>query len=403
MTISSMDEEKISAFLGAFPSEFIGLPAQGQKVSAPIYRLLAAGQPVAIEELADTLNMPHIEVKSTIEGWPGVFFDDGGKITGYWGLSVTETPHRFRMNGHTLYTWCALDSLFIPQIIGQMAYMDSLDPETKESIRITVAPQGVLALEPAGAVMSFMMPHPEQIRADVIRSFCHYVHLLTSEDTAAMGISRSDKPGDMVILTLEDAYKFGARKNELQYRSIFGAGRQQASCHLQEENQEEGDVMSDLCCTVPNLNPNVREAGLCPTCGQKGKPVGAVTINALVRPELKPEGGFPDGYYYPNPEDVTLYFFDSGLDAISKDDAKVRVGFKETEGPQLVCYCFEHTKDEIQEEFRAHGESRIEASIREKVTAGSCSCEFMNPKGNCCLGDVRATYKALAAAEEMTA
>ena len=61
----------------------------------------------------------------------------------------------------------------------------------------------------------------------------------------------------------------------------------------------------------------------------------------------------------------------------------------------MVCYCFEHTKDEIQEEFQAHGESRIETSIREKVTAGSCSCEFKNPKGNCCLGDVRAAYKEL--------
>ncbi len=224
VTVSSMDKEKISEFLGAFPSEFIGLPEQGQKVSAQIYRLLAAGQPVAIEELADTLNMPLSDVKSIIEGWSGVFFDDGGKIAGYWGLSVTEMPHRFQVNGHTLYTWCAWDSLFIPQIIGQMAYVESLDPETKESIRITVAPEGVLAVEPAGTVVSFMIPKTEQIRADVIRSFCHYVHFFTSEETAATWISRSDKPGDMVILSLEDGYKIGAMKNERQYRSIFGDG-----------------------------------------------------------------------------------------------------------------------------------------------------------------------------------
>ena len=159
--------------------------------------------------------------------------------------------------------------------------------------------------------------------------------------------------------------------------------------------------MSESCCDIPEANTS--GTGICPTCGEKGKPVGAVTINALVRPGLKSGSAFPDGYYCPNPEDVTLYFFDGGLDAISKDDAKVRVGFKETEGPQMVCYCFEHTKEEIQEDFKAHGESRIEDSIREKVTAGSCSCEFMNPKGNCCLGDVRAAYKESEAAEAMTA
>ncbi len=150
--------------------------------------------------------------------------------------------------------------------------------------------------------------------------------------------------------------------------------------------------MSNSCCTIPETNTSGTD--ICPTCGEKGKPVGAETINALVRPEQKPGPGFPSGSYCPNPEDETLYFFDSGFDAISKGDVKVRVGFKETGPPQMVCYCFEHTKDEIQEDW-AHGESRIEASIREKVAAGSCSCEIKNPKGKCCLGDMRAAYKEL--------
>ena len=104
--------------------------------------------------------------------------------------------------------------------------------------------------------------------------------------------------------------------------------------------------MSDSCCAIPETNTSGSDS--CPTCGEKGKPVGAETINALVRPEQKPSSGFPDGYYCPNPEDDTLYFFDSGLDVIAKDEAKVRVGFKETAAPPMVCYCFEHTKDEIQ-------------------------------------------------------
>ncbi len=156
--------------------------------------------------------------------------------------------------------------------------------------------------------------------------------------------------------------------------------------------------MSDACCAVPPTSAS--DANVCSTCGQKGKPVGAETINALVRPELKPTGGFTDGYYCPNPDDPTLYFFPEGGQTLSKDDVTVRVGFKEAEPPRLVCYCFEHTREEIQQDFLRQGESTIEADIREKVAAGLCSCEVKNPKGKCCVGDVRAAYRELETAHQ---
>ncbi len=67
-------------------------------------------------------------------------------------------------------------------------------------------------------------------------------------------------------------------------------------------------------------------------------------------------------------------------------------------GSDLVCYCFNHTADDFKADFQAHGASTIEASIRAAVKAGDCNCEALNPKGSCCLGDVRAVYQGLAAA-----
>ena len=154
--------------------------------------------------------------------------------------------------------------------------------------------------------------------------------------------------------------------------------------------------MSDSCCTIPNADARTAGADLCSTCGQKGKPVDAETINALVRPELQPAGGFPVGYICTNPVDPTLYFFPGDTPSLSRDDVTVRVGFKAVEPPHLVCYCFEHTREDIQSEYRQQGESLIEASIREKVAQGQCRCEVKNPTGRCCLGDVRAAYKELA-------
>ena len=158
--------------------------------------------------------------------------------------------------------------------------------------------------------------------------------------------------------------------------------------------------MTDSCCSIPNPNPTVVGADLCPTCGQKGKPVAALTINTLVYPELKPPGGYPDGYYCPNPDDATIYFFPDERAPLSKGQVTVRVGFKEAEPPRLVCYCFEHTREEIQQDFLRQGESTIKADIREKVAAGLCSCEVKNPKGKCCVGDVRAAYRELETAHQ---
>lgn len=151
--------------------------------------------------------------------------------------------------------------------------------------------------------------------------------------------------------------------------------------------------MSDSCCVVPGAN--VSGEDICPSCNQKGKPVASRTVNALVVAERSIAEGYPDGHYCQNPECATLYFFDSGIETVAKDEVNVSVGFKELKGAQLVCYCFEHTKDAIQEDFQVHGQSNIEADIRQKVAAKQCSCEEKNPTGRCCLGDVRAAYKDL--------
>lgn len=87
-----------------------------------------------------------------------------------------------------------------------------------------------------------------------------------------------------------------------------------------------------------------------------------------------------------------MYFFPETDIMIDKAELTVRVGLKETEEPITVCYCFQHTKSDIELDFAENGRSTIEQDIRQKVKTKQCSCEIMNPKGRCCLGDVRDTY-----------
>ena len=103
------------------------------------------------------------------------------------------------------------------------AQVESVDPVTKEIIQLTVSPERVVAVEPRNAVTSFMIPRADEMRSDVIKSFCHYLHFFTSRETAEKWVSASEKKADLVILSLVEAYRIGVEKNRLQYGETMGA------------------------------------------------------------------------------------------------------------------------------------------------------------------------------------
>lgn len=61
------------------------------RLSLELYRLLAAGQPIARADLA---KRPHISVEIVdriLNAWPGVFSDSERRIVGYWGLALAAS------------------------------------------------------------------------------------------------------------------------------------------------------------------------------------------------------------------------------------------------------------------------------------------------------------------------
>jgi len=217
-----VDKELVENFLGAFPAEFMKLSREQQQISTQIYKSLAEANPVSIENLSNSLGMDQEFVKSITDGWPGIFYNDDSRIIGYWGLTTEEMGHRFKIDGNTTYTWCAWDALFIPQIIGKTAEVESGDPVTKNTIKLTVTPNnGISNITPSEAVLSFMIPDTAEVMADVIQSFCHYVHFFESRQSAEEWISESDKKDEILILSIEEAYSIGLRKNKLQLADIL--------------------------------------------------------------------------------------------------------------------------------------------------------------------------------------
>ena len=83
-------------------------------------------------------------------------------MLGFGGLAAAPLSHKFELDGRTLWTWCAWDSLFIPQILGENAEVTSSDPRTGAAIQLTVTPDGIQSHVPESAVVSFITPDAEQ-------------------------------------------------------------------------------------------------------------------------------------------------------------------------------------------------------------------------------------------------
>ena len=47
----------------------------------------------------------------------------------------------------------------------------------------------------------------------------------------------------------------------------------------------------------------------------------------------------------------------------------------------LVCFCFEYTVEDIQNDIRSNGRSLIMEKIKAEKSLGRCDCATKNPKG----------------------
>ena len=89
--------------------------------------------------------------------------DVAGNIIGILGLSQGKTwSHRFFVNGNELRTWCAWDTLFLAQVLGQTAKVESESPVSKKKITLTVGPKKVESYSPKGTVVSIVTLDPDK-------------------------------------------------------------------------------------------------------------------------------------------------------------------------------------------------------------------------------------------------
>lgn len=189
-------------------------PAE-RRAGLVLLRELARGEPVAVDNFAHALGVS-VESADTLVKASAltrlVLTGDDGRIRGFMGLSVTETPHRMVVDGRSLSTWCAYDTLFLPALLDRTAHVETHDPMTGQAIRLTVSQRRIEEAEPAAAVASIVRPEAWYVEsaACVIASACYHMFFHVSRATGERWRLKSP---ETILLSLDEAFEFGSRSN----------------------------------------------------------------------------------------------------------------------------------------------------------------------------------------------
>lgn len=193
-----MDINQLAADLDR---SFAGSGSRG--LSRPLLVLLARGEPVSVDDLTAATGLSSGQVQAMLADLPDLETDEQGRVVGS-GLTLRPTPHRFIIDSRQLYTWCALDTLIFPAVLGQAATVESPCHGTGATVRLTVDPlAGVTSVEPQTAVVSIVTPAQQR---SIRTAFCNQVHFFVSHTAAQPWLA--EHPG-MTVLPVADAHRLG--------------------------------------------------------------------------------------------------------------------------------------------------------------------------------------------------
>lgn len=215
--MSTISPDDATAFLsdGYLPEN----GADVQRMSVAIYRLLARGEPVTRAALATALAVSSAAVDGTLAGFPPstIERDESGRIVGFVGLGLTPTEHRFEVMDHVLYTWCAFDALFLPEILDAPARLTTRCPATGAEIHVALTSAGLAEATPPEPVMSMITPDAAACCDDLRGAFCRHVSLFRDGE-AFSAWARST--GELGCVSLPEAVALARRRNAARYGDI---------------------------------------------------------------------------------------------------------------------------------------------------------------------------------------
>lgn len=218
------DNPTVDQYWDALAQVLPSFTPEERRAALTLYRELAKGEPVSVAELGRALGVTAAEAQAFLDRdslkWL-VYRDDAGRVVGFGGLAAVPMHHR-EVDGHTLWTWCAWDALFMPERLGQRARVVSPDPESGRPVALVVTPHEIESVQPAEAVVSFLLPDARELTsaANAIAKFCHFV-FFTSRTAGERWVAKH--PGTF-LYTVADAFALARLANAKHFGAEL-AGR----------------------------------------------------------------------------------------------------------------------------------------------------------------------------------
>lgn len=212
---NAMVDDLWEAAARSFP---VLLPEE-QQAGIGLHRQLSKGEPLSIGKVAQAFGISTDAAETFVRESklsPFIHTDKVQHIVGFDGLTVAPTHHQLMVNGRTLWAWCAVDSLFIPELLGEPAEVVSRDPETNQLIRLTVSSAGVESVGSSGIAVSLMRPNAWELTSAhrIMASACHFIFFFASRASGERWLA---KHPETVLLSLNEAFLFGKRHNAHLY------------------------------------------------------------------------------------------------------------------------------------------------------------------------------------------
>lgn len=127
------------AMLQAWDDWEAARPLEQRILTRVAFDALTAGWTPTVAELAPVSGLSIDTLTRTLEPMvtQGLATVTGERITGIGGLSLVPAPHALRWQGRPYWTWCALDAIGIPAVLGGSATVSSRVVPDDEAITLT--------------------------------------------------------------------------------------------------------------------------------------------------------------------------------------------------------------------------------------------------------------------------
>lgn len=130
----------------------------------------------------------------------------------------------------------------------------------------------------------------------------------------------------------------------------------------------------------------------CPICHHKGKKIDTATVKSQLAVSLHRVSDYP--YHFCEQPDCEVVYYDENGSLFTTSEVRERVYQKACDDDDmLICYCFYHTQGAVKAAILTHREQVIIDDIQSGIQAGKCACDWRNPQGSCCLGNIKKLIK----------